>query len=265
MKVAVLGARGFVGKNIAKFLMKKHGVFFITRDILNLLDPLAVKKFLVDHKPDVVINCAAVMTDDNALHDARNNLGMFMNFYENSHLFGKFINTGSGAEFDRFTDIDCAPESRLFSVMPTDSYGWGQNIKSRLCFNKDNFYTIRIFNCFGRSELPTRIFPKLLSQGRLDISNDRYFDYFSIQDLCSVVEHCVENNWPVKDVNAVYMKKYKISEVVQKFCDLNSLNAEISVTSQAENNYTGNGTLLNVLGIDLMGLDHGLQNYLPKE
>ena len=92
---------------------------------------------------------AAMMTNDDGIIDARNNFGMFMNFYDNRSLFGKFINTASGAEFDRTTNIDNVSESEIFNRMPRDSYGWGQNMKSRICAQTDNFYNIRIFNCFG--------------------------------------------------------------------------------------------------------------------
>jgi nucleoside-diphosphate-sugar epimerase len=262
MKVAVLGARGFVGSSIASHLLHNHVVTPVTRDTVNLLDPVAVKEYLKTKCFDVIVNCAAVMTNDESLHDARNNLGMFMNFYNNSHLFGKFINTGSGAEFDRSTSIDCVPESDLTTYMPTDSYGWGQNIKSRLCLEKDNFYTIRIFNCFGRGEPATRIFPRFLNQGSMEISNDRYFDYFSIQDLQTIVTHCAETDWgTVKDVNAVYHTKYKISEVLGKFCDLNNLEPNFKVVSASDNNYTGRDIGLEQLSIPLTGLDYGLKNY----
>ena len=265
MKIAVLGSSGFIGSNLTNHLSKHHIVSPISRSIIDLLDPVAVKNYLKEKQFDIVINCAAVMTDNLTLHDARNNLGMFMNFYNNSNLFGKFINTGSGAEFDRTTNIDNAAEESLLNCMPSDSYGWGQNIKSRLCLEKNNFYTIRIFNCFGIGEPPTRIFPQFLSNKSIEINNDRYFDYFSIHDLSKVVDHCIDNNWIEKDVNAVYNKKYKISEVMAKFCDLNNLDYNFTVTSNSEHNYTGSGVRLSTLGIDLNGLDHGLTSYTKKD
>jgi nucleoside-diphosphate-sugar epimerase len=262
MKIAVIGARGFVGSNVARHLSNSHTVVPVTRNTLDLLDPIAVKDFLKREMFDVVVNCAAVMTDNNSIHDARNNLGMFMNFYQNSNYFGKFINTGSGAEFDRTLDINSILESQLFSRMPKDSYGWGQNIKSRLCYDKKDFYTIRIFNCFGTGEPDTRIFPRLLREGSLEISNDRYFDYFSIQDLNKVIDHCIEYTWSNKDVNAVYEQKYKISEVIDKFCKVNQLDPNFKVVSTNNNNYTGSGHLLSTMSINLDGLEKGLKEYI---
>lgn len=260
MKIAVLGANGFVGSNIVNRLVHNHRVIPVTRHTLDMLDPIAVKDFLTANMFDVVINGAAVMTNNETLHDARNNFGMFMNFYDNANLFGKFINTASGAEFDRSINIELASESHIFNCMPVDSYGWGQNMKARLCARTDGFYNIRIFNCFGKGEHSTRIFPRFLTNGTAEVQ-DRYFDYFSIQDLGKVVEHCVDNDWSVKDVNAVYETKYKISEVLEKFCTLNDLEPNFTIVSTNTNNYTGSDILLKTLDIKLDGLENGLLTY----
>jgi GDP-L-fucose synthase len=262
MKIAVLGAQGFVGRNITEYLSIYHQVTPVTRDTIDLLDPIAVRDFLKSNMFDVVVNCAAVMTDDNLLYDARNNFGMFINFYSNKDLFGKFINTASGAEFDRTTNINCALESDIFNCMPNDSYGWGQNMKARICAQTDNFYNIRIFNCFGKGEIPTRIFPRFLNVGRLDITNDRYFDYFSIQDLKTVVQNCVENSWDIKDVNAVYENKIKISDALRLFCLNNELDPNFTIVSESCNNYTGSGLSLKTIGIELQGLEQGFKEYI---
>jgi GDP-L-fucose synthase len=270
MKVIVIGSRGFVGKSLYHHLSSDHQVTGITRDTLDILNPVKVENFLKANRYDVIINAAATMADTNivgnatGIADTRNNLGLFMNFHNCRSLFGKFINLGSGAEFDRTRNIDGANPEDVFKVMPIDSYGFGQNMKSRICQATDNFYTVRIFNCFGPGEMSTRLFPKYLKSEHFAISNDRYFDYFSVQDLCTVIDHCIDNTWAIKDVNAVYPTKYKISEVLGKFCTLNNLEPKFTVDSTSPNNYTGNGGPLNSLSIKLRGLDYGLQNYINK-
>jgi nucleoside-diphosphate-sugar epimerase len=264
MKIAVLGAKGFVGNKTANYLSKKHEVTYVTRNLVNLLDPISVQDFLKQNLFDVVINCANTMTDNISFDDARNNLGIFINFYHNSQYFGKFINTGSGAELDRDYDLWLTDEALLFSRMPKDSYGWSKNIQSRLCYYKDNFYTIRIFNCFGQGEISTRIFPRCLNSNMLEITNDRYFDYFSIQDLCKVVDHCINNDWKEKDVNAVYEDKIKISQAIELFCKTNGLDSNFKVLSVGGNNYTGNSERISSLKINLDGLEKGFKNYLTK-
>lgn len=265
MKVAVLGANGFVGRNLTAYLQMTHDVVPVFRQTLDLLDPLAVVRFLEENKFDVIVNAAAIMTDAESFKDTRNNLGIFMNFYDNSHLFNKFINLASGAEYDRTMDINCIEEKEIFNRLPKDSYGFGQNIKSRLSFYRDNFYNIRIFNCFGPGEYDTRIFSRFLKQQNLVITNDRYFDYFGIQDLCLLVDHCILNHWIVKDLNAVYKDKYLISQILDMFCTVNNLPKNFDIVSTSQNNYTGSALNLYSLNLTLNGLEHGFQKYILRE
>jgi GDP-L-fucose synthase len=169
----------------------------------------------------------------------------------------------SGAEYDRTRNINNVREQEIFDRLPLDSYGFGQNIKSRLCVETENFYNLRIFNCFGQGEIATRIFPKLLND-TLDgfaVSDNRYFDYFYIKDLLTVVEHYVNEDDLVKDINCVYTQKHKISTVVEKFMQYQNIKKHMTVVSESQSNYTGDGTQLADLNLPLHGLDQGLFEY----
>lgn len=267
MKIAVLGSRGFVGRNLAeRFRREGHEVVGLTRDIIDLLDPLAVKQWLSSNEPDIVVNAAAVMTTDSNVADARNNLGIFMNFYHNAHLFGRFIDTGSGAEFDRSRNIDNMTESELFRCWPADSYGFGQNLKGRLCVERDNFYHLRIFNCFGTGEQPSRLIARFLnSDAQFRIINDRYFDFFGIDDLYTVVKHVsTVNHMPLwlRDINCVYTQKLKLSDMIKLVCDVRGLSYDsFTIDSTSELNYTGNGDRLAMTVPDLIGLQRSVERY----
>lgn len=264
MKIAVLGAGGFVGSSIAKYFAKDNLVIPVTRETINLLDPILVTKWLSNNRFDIIVNAATTMNNNDLLDDTRNNLGLFMNFYNNRNLFDKFINFSSGAEFDRRNDIDQYQEEQIFSVMPADSYGFGQNIKSRISWDTPNFYTIRIFNCFGLGEISTRIFPRLLKatkQNPLKIVNDREFDYFGIRDLCRLTDYVIMNSPSSKDINAVYPEKLAISTVLAKFCSLSNVDPNYQIESVGGNRYTGSGRILNELPVQLLGLEHELKYY----
>jgi len=264
MKIAVLGANGFVGSSIARYFAQEHLVLPITRKTVDLLDSVLVERWLKTHQFDIVVNAATTMTDATLLSDTRNNLGLFMNFYNNRDLFSKFINFSSGAEFDRRNDINQYQEEQIFDVIPTDSYGFGQNMKSRICWGNKNFYTIRIFNCFGLGEISTRIFPRLLKatkQNPLKIVNDREFDYFGIRDLCRLTDYVINNSPSSKDINAVYPEKLTISTVLSKFCSLNNLEPNYQIESVGGNRYTGSGRILNQLPVQLLTLEHELKYY----
>jgi GDP-L-fucose synthase len=162
-------------------------------------------------------------------------------------------------------DINLIKETEIFNRLPKDSYGFGQNIKSRLSWDRENFFNIRIFNCFGIGEYSTRLFTRFVNQGHIDISNDRYFDYFSLEDLHLLVDHCITNDWSIKDVNAVYEKKYKISEVIEMFCNINSFEPKFTILNEIKNNYTGSAENLLKLEIPLTGLEKGLAVYKKKD
>jgi hypothetical protein len=68
----------------------------------------------------------------------------------------------------------------------------------------------------------------------------------------------------VQHVNAVYEQKYKISQVLEKFCNLNNLEPSFKIVSESSNKYTGSGILLKSLDINLDGLENGLLTYKEK-
>lgn len=264
MKVAVLGSNGFVGSSLTMYLSKKYEVHPINRKTIDLLSNSDVKNFLQNKKFDSVLNCAAVMTRNDLLHDTRNNLSLFMSFFNNSSLFGKFINLGSAAEYDRSRNIENIKEEEIFQRLPEDSYGYGQNIKTRLCYEKENFFGLKIFNCFGSGEASTRTFPRLINQSAFKVNPNRYFDFFSIQDLCKVVDHSLRNDVAHKDINCVYSEKYTVEQIAKKFISLNQLDCEVKVDSFSDINYTGDSTKLSSLKLDLIGLEDSLKNYFDS-
>ena len=254
MKIAILGSNGFVGGSLSQALKHKHTIIDVSRQTLDLLDSADVTEWLGKNKFDVIINAAAVM--NNTHTDTHNNLGLFMNFFNAPDLFGRFINLGTGAEFDRRTSIDNAAEEDIFKVLPADSYGFGQNIKSRLCYERDNFYTLRIFNCFGTNEADTRI----LKRSEFKIT-DRYFDYFGIDDLITVVEHYLTADNLPKDINCVYENKIRVSDFVKLYCKLKNDTRNIDIVEGIDINYTGSAKKLSKLKLNLLGVEKCLINY----
>ena len=61
MKIVLFGASGFAGRNVADML-RQQGVEFIEASLstgLDLRDPTATAAFLHEHRPTLIINCAA--------------------------------------------------------------------------------------------------------------------------------------------------------------------------------------------------------------
>ena len=258
MKVAVLGSSGFLGSYISHNL-KECVVYPVTRQTLDLTNSDQVRQWLKDRRPDVIVNCATAggktkMGDVN-LAELQNNLSVFLSFYNNSDLVPKFINVGSGSEFDVSKNIELAEESDIVNVVPAETYGYSKNIISRLVLEKENFYTLRLFGCFDRSEPEFRLFKKVIRSEVTAIS-DRYFDYFSANDFVKVLGYYINNQDLPKDINCVYQNKYLLSQILDK------LKKEVQVKDINPNNYTGNGEKLAALEIKLDGLDKGILDYI---
>ncbi len=70
MKIALTGASGFVGCNIAKTLTDRHGDDVIAERV-DMTDRAAVEHHILDHKPDAVIHCAILNDWDRMWGDRR--------------------------------------------------------------------------------------------------------------------------------------------------------------------------------------------------
>jgi dTDP-4-dehydrorhamnose reductase len=257
MKIAILGAGGFLGKFIYGYLKSQdYNVYPITRSDLNLTNFYSVTRWLEDLEPDAVINCATaknIGVEDKVYDDILNNISIFLNFYNNSQYFKKFINIGSGAEFDRTTNINRAHEVDVLLADPKDSYGFSKNIISRLSMKNEKFYTLRLFGCFHPTEPAFRLFNRVANGETVNII-DRQFDYFSAQDFCTVLEHYLNNQIYYRDINCVYEEKLYLSQVLRKI-------GPIKVTDESPLNYTGDGKRLAGLNLSLLGLEGSIKEY----
>ena len=81
MKIFITGASGFIGKNIHQRLKDKHDVQSPGSEELDLLDQDAVKKFVKQHRFDLVIHTATwdatTSSSKNSNTVLENNLKMF--------------------------------------------------------------------------------------------------------------------------------------------------------------------------------------------
>lgn len=199
-KVCVLGANGFIGKNLSIYL----DWVGVTRLELDLTDQLAVEEYFKTHTYDVVIHCAVMggsrlkVDDESVTHK---NLLMFENVVR---VFkGKLIYFSSGAA--------------LRGNPPTDPYGLSKWLIDRRIETIPNAYSLRIWGCYGPGELPTRFSAVCKKEGHVIIERDRYFDFIDVEDVKKVVLEYVKGDRNEKQYNLVYPEKRLLSEWAQKF------------------------------------------------
>ena len=98
------------------------------------------------------------------------------------------------------------------------------------------------------------------------IHQDRYMDFFYMDDLINIIEYSL-NNPPstYKDINMSYLKKYKLSDISNIINNLSSYKVDVIIENENFGlNYTGNGKLLNSLGLELKGLEFGIKECYDK-
>jgi GDP-L-fucose synthase len=166
---------------------------------------------------------------------------------------------GSGAEFDRETNIENATEDDIQSCIPKDFYGLSKNLISKRILSIPNIIILRIFNCFGYGEVPNRFITSAIKNNPLIIHQNKYMDFFYIEDLYNIILYYIQNfpNVPYKDLNCVYQLKYTLIDIAHL---VKNLNIKIEQEKLALS-YTGNGYKLTKLPIKLKGLTQSLEEF----
>lgn len=268
LNVAVIGANGFIGRHLTRHLSKKYKVIPVYKSTVNLFNRDNVFSFLNENDIDVIINTVSYggneLVNSNDLELAMKNLEMFTNLYEMQDMYEHYLNIGSGSEFDVERRIDSMLESEIFERMPRTSYAASKNIISRLIYCKEKFTNLRLFGCFGPGEKDFRFLSKFYDTRLCDnfvIEYDRYFDYFSIQDFCLVVDHVINERLTAFDINCVYENKMKLSEILKCFCENQSISFFATIKQEIDKPYTGSNIQLKNSGAYIEGLEKGLAKW----
>jgi GDP-L-fucose synthase len=272
MKVLITGCNGFLGKEIKDFFSDKYELYLTNRQTLDMLDKQSVTSFIQDNKIEAVIHTAVSgcggSTD--TFTDFSNNITMFKNLYDNRDKFKIMINFGSGAEFNRASNIYYNQELDIFRTLPEDYYGLAKNMITREILKTDNIFSFRIFGCFGKHEKDTRFIKNSLS--RLDkglpikINQNRYMDYVYVKDVCLLVEHYLQNydkKQLYKDVNMCYSENTTLLDIANCLLSIKGLSSEVEINNpKLGTYYCGDGDRLKQFDIDFYGIERGLQEVI---
>lgn len=272
MYVGIWGGNGFLGQYILN--NSKHHCVNISREILHMTNEHQVELFLQKNYFDVIVNCAIKGNgdkDDYNIENVINNLTIHNILRRLSGHYGKLINIGSGAEFNKRSEIWEAKENEIFIRSPSDSYGISKNLIAKSVLTQTNAITLRLFGCFDKSEPDYRLFKKVLKQEEMIVYNC-FFDYISAEDFVKIFD--VVCDLPIhkipKDMNLVYTDKNKslLSDIIKRFCvikDIPITHIKYASYPAISNSYTGDSTkLLEFIqrhDINLSGLDKSFINY----
>lgn len=190
MKVAIIGANGFIGRNATRWFPNS---ILITRK--TVVDDA----FFVRNPVDWIIHCA-VEGGSRLTEDTDDIISKNLRSYDKYARLGiPMVYFSSGAAIWK----------------PDTPYGFSKRIIENM--NHPHVKIIRIFGSYGPFEKSTR-FTAAVSTGFVRIHQDRLFDFIHIDDIMHMIEHIIKNPLTVpKIVDAVYPDPpLKLSEFAER-------------------------------------------------
>ena len=263
MNILFTGHKGFLGREMVPYLSQNHNV--LCPDI-RYTDSRSVDDFIRDNPIDIILHAAIKggrRTKIDESDDCYDNILMFENLCKHGI---KMINFDSGASFDRRRSVHKVKEEDLGQHIPVDYYGLSKFVTGWKCRSFDHTYNLRFFNVWGPEETPDR-FTKVnvnnyINHKDIHVFQDKYMDFFYIEDTKKVVDLYLDNDGLPKDVNLIYQDKLTLVDFANMMNNLSDYKVPIKIhKDDLAYSYCGDGSLLRALCPDLMGLEKSLQHY----
>lgn len=277
MTILITGGNGYLARNLTPlFKNVGHTVLSPSHSELDLLNCYEVYDYFNQNRIDAVIHTAikgGKRTKKDSFEEVYTpNIQMFehlVSAMESEYI--PLIIFGSGAEFDKRTDICKIKESTIFNRWPIDPYGLSKNIISRRSLDLKNVYILRLFGCFNYDEEENRFIKKSISNLNnglpIEIHKDMEMDFFYLDDVFIVTNYILNHDGP-RNINLVYDEKHtlsSISRIIQKHTIGYYPSYKLNEAGMG-NSYTGDGSVLSCLPIyeKLIGLEEGICRTIDK-
>jgi len=253
-KILLTGGSGFIGRNIVEQLGASYEIFYPSRSELNLLDADDVRRYLKDSGFDVVLHAANTGGTRKTLGMQGvmdTNLKCFRNIAGCSSYFGKMIQLGSGAEYDKSRPIVRVREEEFGKRVPADEYGRYKYECSKYIEQADNLTCLRIFGCFGKYEdYETRFISNAICRSLFNLpitiaNKNVVFSYLYVNDFARVLSHFIENEARHKFYNIVPDESVDLLSIARKVNGISGSSLPIVVKNQGMGNeYSGDNSRL---------------------
>lgn len=251
MNILITGGDGFVASNLYKHLKSFHNITLISRKDFDLTISSEVNAFFENKFFDIVFHCAVVggsRLKSDSYYEMDNNLKMYYNLHQlKDKHFKKFITFGSGAEIHS-------------SHTP---YGLSKHVIAQSISETENFYNLIIFALFDASEWDSRFIKanikRYINKDPLVIHQDKYMDFFYMNDFIKVIKYFIENENCPKSINFSYSQTVKLSGIAEKINNLSDYKVDICIENQeVAPSYCGNYNL-DSIDLNFDGLDLGIE------
>ncbi len=260
MKILILGASGFIGRNLKEFFTKNsmYEVLAPSHRELDILDMKSVESYFKELYVDVVFHCAIfnAKTEKDIANIVENDIRMYYNVKHMGNHYGKMIYIGSGAEFDKTRDIIQVSEEMVDRI-PKSEYGFAKYIIGQDIEHSENIYNFRVFGLFGKYEDWSTTFIsncccKAIKGYPLSIRRNVFFDYLWIDDFCKVAEWALDHELKYHTYNVTSGKRISLMQLAEMIIKISNKELDFYVCHEglAKEYTSSNERLLKEIGYD---------------
>ena len=231
MNIFLTGGSGFLGQSILSHLSKNYTIVAPTSSELDLVNSGKLKEFMKKNDFQYIINCAVRggrRTRQDTEKDFYTNVKILDNILEYVSKDRKLITFSSGAEV----------------YNPNGFYGFSKKICTSLIKDKDYIKNLRIYNLFGelgmKDSFIYTVVGQCLRNEDIIIWDDKLFDICYIDDLIWFIDKLIKiNSSEYQEIDCVYEKKYKLSEIAYLIISLVNSDSKIIIENNNNLNYIG--------------------------
>lgn len=260
MKILFTGHRGFLGREIIPLIRPFGEISTFEGDLRN---KYLVEEFIEKNGVDRIIHAAVKGARRDEIQSEQtlcDNLQMSCNL---AYTDLPMLTICSGKIFGYQVAIEGAKETECLNRFPTDFYGQSKFIFYSIARDMSNVHFMRFFNVFGVSEQESRFvranIQRSLRGQPMIIHRDILMDTFYVKDSIPFIQDWIIGSDIPHNINMVYEKKLKLSEICMMINELVPKPVEIKILESGTGiNYFGDGELLQAAKYPLMGLKQGL-------
>tara|TARA_B110000114_G_scaffold185799_1_gene235021 strand:+ start:59 stop:976 length:918 start_codon:yes stop_codon:yes gene_type:complete len=255
MKILITGITGFLGSQLAEYLLSQGNLVIGTKRNSSSLERCKTfsenitwvnledqnwKQIIINYKPEVFVHAAwsgVGSIDRNNWHVQLKNIDFTLTLLEiaNEVKVEKFIGLGSQAEYGLFSgNID---ENQ--PIKPVSAYGSAKHLTAQLIQsyceqNTINWYWLRLFSFFGEKEADNWFIPTLIkniyNNNKMEMTPGmQKYAYMYVKDLSIIIGRII-NSSIKKDIYNVSSKSaFKLKTIVEKIINITgSTNSKIN-------------------------------------
>ena len=275
-RILLTGVHGFIGSNIKDYIGQRYTLFAPDRYELNLLDEIAVKKYIIANKIDIIVHLANPNPVKNSVDKSEllfsDSLRMFMNLYNARDYYEYMFTLGSGAEYDKRNELKLVKENEVGKSLPIDEYGFAKYIINQIVRKSDKHCNLRVFACYGpgdhESKFITHVIKCCKDDESITIRQDCYFDYMHVNDLARIICYFIDNKPIYRDYNICTGNRILLSEIAGLVRKIMKKNNEIIFLKDGFNKeYTGDNSRLleEIKGFRFTDIVEGIEMQIESE